>query len=121
MIEIERMLGAIIIILGGIFLILSGIFHINQALTTLHIVTGALTTSLAIFALTGGILLFLNQSFGAYLAIIGGGVTLVGLFIQIGWFIDTPIYLTNSLFYFDPILVVLGGCLDLLLIQKSKN
>jgi hypothetical protein len=73
----------------------------------------SLTLVLGILGILGGILLCLDKKIGAYLAIIGGGLTFLGLFIQIGTFIHTPITLTDSFIYIEPLLILIGGCLGL--------
>ena len=85
---------------------------------TLLYVNFLLTLLWGLIGLIGAILGLVGKKIGVFLMLIFGIIATVGMFIPIGSYtilITFPINMNSSLFYVDPILLLLGGILGLAL------
>ena len=84
-----------------------------------------LTIVLGLLGLIGAILAFVGKKIGVYLMLISGLVATIGMFIPMGTIliivIPIPVTLNSSLFFVDPILLLLGGIFGLLLKEEVDN
>ena len=139
----KAIVGPILGLIGGLILTVGGFMLFNsiaqiEALLALMAWTWAdigfdpmlfylqmiLTIVWGLLGLTGAILAFQGKKIGVYLMLIFGIVATVGMFIPIGVMviiIPIPVTLNASLFFFDPILVLLGGILGLVLKEEVDN
>ena len=108
-------------IIGGLIILVLGI-TMTSSIPDLPVMI-ILTISFGIVSIVGGSLLFLDQSLGGYLAVIGGGgcILAFAIFFQeglaiIGFGLEILVFL---IFYLNPILVLIGGVLGL--ISSSKE
>lgn len=73
----------------------------------------------------GALLAFVGKKIGVYLMLISGLVATIGMFIPMGTIliivIPIPVTLNSSLFFVDPILLLLGGIFGLLLKEEVDN
>lgn len=72
------------------------------------------TTLWGIIGIIGAILRFKGKRFGSILALIGGMLGIIGMFVPLGTILSVPIALSTSL-YIDPALMIIGGILGLVL------
>lgn len=86
---------------------------------TLLTVSAILTLVWGLLGLVGAILAFTGKKMGVYLMLIAGGIATVGMFIPIGTytitFVTIAVNMNSSMFFVDPILLLLGGILGLAL------
>ena len=82
-------------------------------------VSAILTLVWGLLGLVGAILAFTGKKMGVYLMLIAGGIATVGMFIPIGTytllFVTIAVNMNSSMFFVDPILLLLGGILGLAL------
>ena len=82
-------------------------------------VSAILTLVWGLLGLVGAILAFTGKKMGVYLMLIAGGIATVGMFIPIGTYtitiIPIAVNMNSSMFFVDPILLLLGGILGLAL------
>ena len=82
-------------------------------------VSAILTLVWGLLGLIGAILAFLGKKIGVYLMLIFGLIATVGMFIPIGTYtillVSIPVNMNTSMFFVDPILLMLGGILGLAL------
>ena len=137
-VEGKAKVGPILGIVGAALLLIAGIVSFGaQALMELVLasagltwvdvgfdpilftVRSALTLVFALVGLIGAIMALVGKKIGVYLMLIFGLVATVGMFIPIGSFtitsISFPVTMNASLFFIDPILLLLGGILGLFL------
>ncbi|MHA1651004.1 MAG: hypothetical protein ACTSYB_12485 [Candidatus Helarchaeota archaeon] len=119
MMDGNRLISGIVIFLGGVMLCIAGIIPNSPYSNIYFTISNSFTFALGLLTIFGGVLFLMNIVFGLYCAITSGGLAFIGLFVQIGTFIHTPIYLTDSLIYIDSILIILGGLYGL--IFSSEN
>ena len=86
---------------------------------SLFTVSAILTLVWGLLGLVGAILAFTGKKMGVYLMLIAGGIATVGMFIPIGTytisFVTIAVNMNSSMFFVDPILLLLGGILGLAL------
>lgn len=90
----------------------------DPMLLYLHII---LTAVWGLLGLVGAIMALVGKKIGVYLMLIFGLVATVGMFLPIGtisFIIPIPITMNASLFIVDPILLLLGGILGLVLKEE---
>ena len=85
-----------------------------------------ITFCLGISGLIGGVLTLKQRGAGHVLAFIIGLIAIIGLFLPVGLFTipgigTTRIYISTSLVYIDPILILMGGLLGLIFKQEGKK
>jgi hypothetical protein len=71
-----------------------------------------------VIGIIGALLAFQGKRIGNILAIVGGALALIGLFIPLGIIntgVPVPVFLSYSLLFIDIILMLLGGILGLIL------
>lgn len=82
-------------------------------------VSAIVTLVWGLLGLVGAILAFTGKKMGVYLMLIAGGIATVGMFIPIGTYtitiIPIAVNMNSSMFFVDPILLLLGGILGLAL------
>ena len=105
-----------IIVIGHI-LSEAGFFHYEVGLYPEVLIIGFICTIVwGALGIIGGIIALLNKKSGSFLALGGGILGLVGALIPLGTNIaitQIPITLTGSLYFLDPIFLILGGILGL--------
>ena len=86
---------------------------------SLFTMSAILTLVWGLLGLVGAILAFTGKKMGVYLMLIAGGIATVGMFIPIGTytisFVTIAVNMNSSMFFVDPILLLLGGILGLAL------
>jgi len=117
MTKIGRIIGGILAIAGGGLTTLAVVAISPMLLSEpLAVITFVLTLVVAILAIVGGILLFLDKTIGAVFAIIAGVMLLLGAFIELAPGIPIVTYLTMVIgmnYYIEPIITICGGVLGL--------
>jgi len=82
-------------------------------------VSAILTLVWGLLGLLGAILAFTGRKIGVYLMLIFGLLATAGMFIPIGSYtillLPIPVNMNSSLFFVDPVLLLLGGILGLAL------
>ena len=82
-------------------------------------VNAILTLIWGLVGLIGAILAFTGKRIGVYLMLISGLIATVGMFIPLGTYIliivPIAVNMNSSMFFVDPILILLGGILGLAL------
>ena len=126
-----RKIGGILVIVGGIITIFAWVMILGYTIEDNNWaywqISARLFTTLSVYVLSivGGILLVKDKSVGGILALIAGIVGLIGLVITLGTLWEpewTNGYVDLSLtvnFFVDPILMVVGGILGLVVGSES--
>ena len=133
----KLLVGPILALLGGIIMLSSGYF-VFTSITSIEesLAIAALTWAdtgfsielmylrvictllWGILGIIGGIIAISGKKFGNLLALIGGLLGIVGMFIPLGTItivIAVPVSLSASFMLLDPIIIVLGGIIGLVI------
>ncbi|NVM16881.1 MAG: hypothetical protein HWN80_04140 [Candidatus Lokiarchaeota archaeon] len=133
----KLLIGPILSLIGGIIFIFSsflfsekliaigyilsdaGLFHYEVGLYPELLIIGFVCTIVwGALGIIGGSIAIFYKKFGSVMALNGGILGLIGALIPLGTNIavtQIPITLTGSFFFLDPILLILGGILGLVL------
>ncbi len=113
-----RIVSGIITLIGcGIyFVIVLGLYIFGYA--TEYTIPLVFSSIMFILGIAGGLLLFMDKTkiIGGILAIIAGGGIIIGSFIPIG----IADYTLTFTWWFDSILILLGGIIGLVIAQREK-
>jgi len=135
MVKGKALVGPILGVIGATLLVIAGFVGFGaQALIaalispltfadigldpTLLTMNSVLTLVWGLLGLIGAILAFTGKKIGVYLMLIFGLIATVGMFVPIGSYtiiISIPINMNSSMFFVDPVLLLLGGILGLAL------
>lgn len=133
----KLLVGPILALLGGIIMLSSGYFvfisitSIEESLAIAALTWAEVGFSIelmylrvictllwGILGIIGGIIAISGKKFGNLLALIGGLLGIVGMFIPLGTItivIAVPVSLSASFMLLDPIIIVLGGIIGLVI------
>lgn len=115
--NITRIIGAFIALAGGALALAAGLMSLEYvSFADEVIVASSMTFAFAAVGLLGGVLLLLGKRYGGLLAIIAGGMLIVGFWIDLSEFVPLAFHwanLTNTGFYIDPLLLIGGGIVGL--------
>lgn len=108
-----RIVGGVLALVGGAVAILAAMIHFNEFKQGLFTLNTALTFVVVVVGMVGGILLLINKTGGAILALGVGVLSLLGVFIQIyepGYGYGQLVFTVSVI---DPLLLIIGGILGL--------
>ena len=133
----KLLVGPVLALVGGIIMLFSGYFvfasiaSIEETLALaalswadagfsleLMYLRVACTFLWGVMGIIGGIIAIIGKKLGSVLALIGGLLGVVGMFVPLGTItivIAVPVTLSASFMLLDPIIIVLGGIIGLIL------
>ena len=115
-----RTAGGVLSIVGGSLLIITGLILLKIKSTMLiysfeiiNIIRMIVTISCGVLGIVGGILAVQDSNTGSILALVGGAIASLGIFICIGTMlvgsITIPVFLIYTFIFIDPFLALSGG------------
>lgn len=115
----KMLVGPILALIGGILLLIAGLIGLTNpliqiiiALFPIAVLSFVMSIILGVLALVGAFMAITGKKQGNYLTLIAGLVGTIGMFIPLT--IVGPMFVYTFIFV-DPILVLIGGILGVLL------